>query len=80
MKRYEYKDDTDREMLKATTLDDAIVEATAILTEAVRGNADHLDPGTYYAGVIEWDHSEHSQVDHSISVHYDGDNIGRCHC
>jgi len=68
MKRYEYTDDTDRQMLTSTTLSAALSEATAILVEAVIGNADHLAPGTYHAEVIEWDDDEASEVDHVISV------------
>ena len=50
---YEYKDDTDREMLTATTLEAALIEAQAMLAESVRGNSDHLAPGRYRAEVIE---------------------------
>ena len=58
MTHFEYKDDSDRTPLHATTLEDAVIEARSILREGIRGNADWLQPGNYHAEVIKWDNDE----------------------
>ena len=52
MIKYEYKDDSDREMLTATTLADAITETEASLRE--QATAHDIVRQTVTAEVIEW--------------------------
>ena len=67
MPYYEYKDDSDRVPLDATTLEDALIEASSILREAIRGNADWLSPGDYDAKVIDRDDNDNVIESHTIT-------------
>ena len=67
MKTYEYKDDTDREMLTADNLADAISQTEAILREAAA--ADMMAEGSTEADaeVIEWTDGHEGQH-HGVSI------------